>query len=613
MGRFFPFFKHYPGTNLHEIDLDYVLRESDAAYQAAEELQTWADEHEANYEELKHVVDSLVNHLVDVIVPWDSSIEYPIYSIVEYQGTNYIAVQDVPVGAMITNTEYWQPANTVIEQINAIGATVVELKESLPYVTPEQYGAIGDGVADDTSSIQEAIDSGAALVIFQPKTYKCGTININRSNIVIDFNGANIECADGTFISASAPFDTVLYTGALTENNNAPSIAEYSGLVSIESSELVMPGRDYYYGGMVCQASNGELETALPYALASCTISAQSAPIHNVVLKNLGGITAPVSTVKPLFMFDGCAYVLLENMTINTSQQDGVLFTACNHVTVRQCSIRMEHTATSVYGIMFADGTTFGVVDDSDIYSNVWHCICTGGHRTNMHTTVENSSLAVSPAATNVNAYLDHGNTIDTMLRNCVISQSATISDGSVLDCRFNHLEGNSQHIRISLQTWLGSYYHSRFKVENCRTSYARIQLLLTMDGQNIQGTGIAVETLSIDADKIYTAERVEFTVGSSTVYSAVTSFKIDTITLNDINGLMPVLCQYAVRSFINRCRLIAWWSAIAAYTAVFTEKTNVHLTDSIVDVNPGNSPVDVLQIVNCNFIRTRENFICIC
>ena len=83
--------------------------------------------------ELSSKVESLIDNLINVIVPWDSSKEYDIFSVVEYLGTNYIAIQDVPVGTMITNTEYWQPANTITEQINAIG---VEVSETSSKITP---------------------------------------------------------------------------------------------------------------------------------------------------------------------------------------------------------------------------------------------------------------------------------------------------------------------------------------------------------------------------------------------------------------------------------------------------------------------------------------------
>ena len=161
----FPFYNNYPGTDLHEIDLAYILKLMSQYGSNITTVLAWKTTHEAEYEELKNTVDGLVNNLVDVIVPWDSSIAYHIFSIVEYQGTNYIAVQDVPVGAMITNTDYWQPANTVIEQINAIGLIVESVRKlEDAIVTPEMFGAVGDGVTDDTSAVLAAINSGKCVI-----------------------------------------------------------------------------------------------------------------------------------------------------------------------------------------------------------------------------------------------------------------------------------------------------------------------------------------------------------------------------------------------------------------------------------------------------------------
>lgn len=202
----FPFFKHYPGTNLHEIDLDYVLREADEAYQQTAALQEWADQHEVLYKDLENTVEGLVNHLTDVIVPWDSSIAYQVYSLVEYQGTNYIALQDVPVGVMITNTEYWQPANTVTEQLNAIGVTVSDLQKNLYYTTPEDYGAAGDGVTDDSAAIQAAIDSGICVMFSAEKTYVAHGLMVRRG--ILRGNGCTIDGKGEDVIFTAKTYDS---------------------------------------------------------------------------------------------------------------------------------------------------------------------------------------------------------------------------------------------------------------------------------------------------------------------------------------------------------------------------------------------------------------------
>lgn len=192
----------FPHTRTYDSDLGWLIMSTARLLEDTGALNAWRGTHEAEYKDLLAKVDGLVNSLIDVIVPWDSSLAYHIYSMVEYQGQNYIALQDVPVGVMITNTDYWQPANTIVEQINAISLSVESIKENLNFVTPEMFGAVGDGVTDDAGAIQAAINTNQS-VRFGQKVYAIGSpIVVDESNTdtetrrVIDFGEATIKPLD---------------------------------------------------------------------------------------------------------------------------------------------------------------------------------------------------------------------------------------------------------------------------------------------------------------------------------------------------------------------------------------------------------------------------------
>lgn len=198
----FPFYNNYPGTDLHEIDLAYILKLYTQIGSNMADLMRWKSTHESEYEQLKHVVDGLINSLVDVVSPWDSSIAYSIFSIVEYQGTNYIAVQDVPVGIMITNTDYWQPANTVIEQVNAIGAVVNSIESTVNHyatfadvpvtIEKDRLVVVGDAICkviDRTTANSYTFDLGtntSIQIVFTHTFYKSWAPDADIADLCAD-------------------------------------------------------------------------------------------------------------------------------------------------------------------------------------------------------------------------------------------------------------------------------------------------------------------------------------------------------------------------------------------------------------------------------------------
>ena len=95
---------------------------------------------------------------------------------------------------------------------------------TLGYVTPEMFGAIGDGVADDTGAIQNAINSGISLIVFTKK-YKMNTVVSLKSNIhLYSPNYAKLILNSNGFHTAEE-IENILIDGLYFYNNNIDTTA----------------------------------------------------------------------------------------------------------------------------------------------------------------------------------------------------------------------------------------------------------------------------------------------------------------------------------------------------------------------------------------------------
>lgn len=87
---------------------------------------------------------------------------------------------------------------------------LTEAKDS-DIATPQQYGAIGDGIADDTDAVQAALNSDKGIVVI-----KAGTYNV-KSTIRIT-NNVCVYMANNAILKATADMDSVISI----DNTNVP-------------------------------------------------------------------------------------------------------------------------------------------------------------------------------------------------------------------------------------------------------------------------------------------------------------------------------------------------------------------------------------------------------
>lgn len=195
-------------------------------------------------------------------INWDITSQYPAYTIVFDTNNNVsmISVQPVPAGIDITNTDYWElvgpltvdgqarlsietilkfitntyEAGTTATAVRDIGDYVIvggdlyivtapinvgetytsgynmdhttvenmisDLVNVLSfYVTPEMFGAVGDGLTNDWEAIQKAVDycqdlGGGTIMLSKGKTYMIEqAVCIAKDNITIIGYGATIK------------------------------------------------------------------------------------------------------------------------------------------------------------------------------------------------------------------------------------------------------------------------------------------------------------------------------------------------------------------------------------------------------------------------------------
>lgn len=126
---------------------------------------------------------------------WNIDESYEPLCIVSYQGNSFTSKQFVPSGIEIDNETYWAPTGNFNAQLEAYRQEVQQLKTEV-YENVSKFGAVGDGVTDDTQAIQDAIDSLDVINFDSDKTYLVSNILISSDNKVLNGNGCTIKGKD---------------------------------------------------------------------------------------------------------------------------------------------------------------------------------------------------------------------------------------------------------------------------------------------------------------------------------------------------------------------------------------------------------------------------------
>ena len=190
---------------------------------------------------------------------WNAERTYEPLTIVLHEGNSYTSKQFVPRGVDLDNDEFWALTgnyNSQVEQYRqevktfdgriTANAQAIEqeatdrasavtaektraegaeqtlqanINKKCTYVTPEQYGAIGDGISDDTSALQAAINTGKYVI--GTGKYKCtSVIKIVNNHQKIQLNEIISESSDYALSIMNGGFGQDIEINIINSSNN---------------------------------------------------------------------------------------------------------------------------------------------------------------------------------------------------------------------------------------------------------------------------------------------------------------------------------------------------------------------------------------------------------
>lgn len=185
---------------------------------------------------------------------WDNTQEYEALSVVDNGlGTSYISKIPTPAGTPLTNTTYWVISGSTNGAIIHLQDQIDKYLDAI--VTPEMFGAEGDGTTDDSQAVQDAIDAGS-IVLFKNR-YLTKHVNITKpviltgtGTIVLDTEGGTTYqktafYANENVVIKGLTFESIIYTAATPTERETPIVARDIELIKIEDCTFNSCGCTY--------------------------------------------------------------------------------------------------------------------------------------------------------------------------------------------------------------------------------------------------------------------------------------------------------------------------------------------------------------------------------
>lgn len=344
------------------------------------------------------------------------------------------------------------------------------------YVTPEMYGAIGDGVTDDTSAWQAAVNSGKKVRAASSK-YRCGTIYVT-TDADIDCNNAEFSCKDVTLFDCRGTSESGTTEADYTANGDYTLTDTFTGIAYISGTNNVFKHRSYYRGGSVEHFHDGKLDTQIPIDITGVTVYRLNTIQVNI--RNIANVVFDGANSLRIIYQEYCAYSVIENVNMTSLCYSVVNFDRCFKCTYRDSHFDTPqyHTYGDYYYPVAIYDSCYTTIENIHGHNVGWHCITTSGQTLCRGTKVVNCELYCDYP---IPAYGDHPNGVETTITGSTLSSAGLGPLGRLTNCDIVCCKENDMcHVNLSVCSVDGLGVHT---IESCRfypqnSQYAAVRIL---------------------------------------------------------------------------------------------------------------------------------------
>ncbi len=288
----------------------------------------------------------------------------------------------------------------------AVGRTVHQKLQEI--VSFKDFGAVGDGVTDDTSAVLLTLNSGAHVVDGQGLTYyMTGNITPACENIVIQnatFDISSITGGGSAIAFTGTQGSGVTLTSNTLTGSNSIAVGSTAGFAADDyawlTSTTIFDVTTSVVLGQIVKIKSVDSGTAMTlyddvlydFTTAASASIAKLTPKQNITLRNVKFIGANTG-IQTAVDFEKCVDVLVDDCSFDYVDYVSILFDRCVNSTVTNTSMRYARSVGLSYGIAIGNGCY-----------NVKIANCYGEDQRHMVTVGDNDGVNLFVSVTNCHA-----------------------------------------------------------------------------------------------------------------------------------------------------------------------------------------------------------------